>query len=166
MSNSFCGTAIPSAFAVLRFDDQLELGGLLDGKIGGSLAFEDSACIASGKLHDVQKIGAVTYQPAGFDIGAIIEGRGDRPLQRQLGNMCAADEEKSVGAEHDRVAGLLRDAGESLVDLAIGAGAKNFDPNTNARCRDLQVLDKGCSEHRRRIGEHKIARCIRRQIAK
>jgi hypothetical protein len=80
----------------------------LNAEIGCLRAFEDSACMTSGKLHDIQKIGAVTDQPGGFDIGVTIECWGDRSPQRQLGDMCAVDVEKSVGAEPDRVAGLLR----------------------------------------------------------
>jgi hypothetical protein len=62
--SSDIGTVIPSDLAVLRFDNQLDLRGLLHGKVGWLLALEDSAGVDAGKAIGINKARSVAEKQA------------------------------------------------------------------------------------------------------
>jgi hypothetical protein len=79
--------------------------------------------------------------------------------RRQGGELHAAGGEKRVGPDQERVGPLLHHACEGRIDLAIGAGGKNFDLPPNGRSRRLRVRGHGCgSTWNIGIDEHGKAR--------
>src|ERR1700730_15093947 len=89
------------------------------------------------------KLGSVAHQPAGFDRLAPGKDRRHSVAQRQC------DEEDATVGEYQAVAGqkcvrfLWYYARKDRIDVTIGAGGEDLDPQPNGRSRRLNFLDKG-----------------------
>src|SRR5688500_12818994 len=81
----------------LQVDRQLELGGLLDGKVGRLRALEDPVDIARSASEQVGKTRRVRDEPPGFDEKTLLEKAREPALQRELRN-------EPADLEVDRVA--------------------------------------------------------------
>ena len=78
VASSVGGTVRPSILAVLRVDDQLELGRLHDRQVRGLGALEDAAAIDADLTTRIRQARSVAHQPAGFGILSRAKCRGNR----------------------------------------------------------------------------------------
>ena len=65
--SSDCGMVSPSVLGGLEIDDQLELGGLLDGEVGGLGAFEDLVHVGGGTSYLVVEVHRIRHETARLD---------------------------------------------------------------------------------------------------
>ena len=72
-----------------EIDDQLELGGLLDGKIGWLRAFEYPVNIYGGAPKQVGGVRAVVHKAAGFRKFGLRVNRWEPALQREVCKLCS-----------------------------------------------------------------------------
>src|SRR5262245_49726539 len=73
----------------LEVDDELELGGLLDGQVGGLGASQDLVDENGGAPVQVGNVDAVRHQPPGFYKIALVVHDGEPLLYRKLYNLCS-----------------------------------------------------------------------------
>jgi hypothetical protein len=84
IASSVLGMAMPRALAVLRVDDQLELGRLRDRQLGRLRALEDATGIDAHLTVRIDHARSVAHQPASFDILTTAIRGGERIVRRRL----------------------------------------------------------------------------------
>src|SRR5262249_15932650 len=132
----------------LHVDDELELCWLQHRHVCGLLAFENAADVSAELAICIQNICAIAHQPADFSILAIGINRRHSMTPWWRGELHATSTEQIVGHDRECVDSVLRNAGESCVNLALGASAENFELYPNGRRRRLCVFNPGLSEKR------------------
>ena len=127
----------------LEVDDELEFARLHDREIAGLLAFEDAASIDADEFVYVVDARAVTDQPAHIDKFTPEINGGQRVTRRQRDDLRMSAEKKCIGTDQQCATGLLHQVCEGRINLATGAGAKDFDWKPKRRSARLQVFDNG-----------------------
>jgi hypothetical protein len=87
----------------LEVDDQLDLGGLLDGQLGGLFAFKYPADVDADQTEIFRFVASVAHQTAGSGEASILEDRGHRVTHSQSSELFAADGEEWTGADDECV---------------------------------------------------------------
>ena len=105
----------------LRVDDQLELGGLLDRKVGRLGALENAADIDALLPVHVHNIAPVAHQSADFADVARAGRHRQRMARRPIRELEAPAIEKCILPDEDGVGPLAGEFRESRIDFAAGA---------------------------------------------
>ena len=86
------GNREPKRLRGLEIDDQVELGGLLDGKIRRLRAFQNLVHIPCGPSHELDKARAVGHEATTFWKFSVKGNRGQFATQREVCNASEAKE--------------------------------------------------------------------------
>src|SRR6516225_2940972 len=116
----------------LEIDDQLDFRRLLDRQVARLLALEDAADINPGLTIHVRKAAIIAHQAPGRGEFAKLKDRGHAMTHRQRGEMFAAADEQSVGADHETAGLEFEQSGEGGVEIALAAGIENR--NVQSQC--------------------------------
>ena len=132
------GTSRPSALAVLRFIDQLELGRLQYRQIGGLGALENAADVVARLMIHV-KIGPVADQTARGDELPQPVHRWNGMARGQSGELFALAAEDRIGTYDERVGPLLGDHRKCGLEFLVAAGPDESDPQPHGPGSRLDV---------------------------
>src|SRR5262249_14339741 len=111
----------------LGVDDQLELGRLLDWKIGWLGPLEDAAGVEAYLAIHFRDVSPVTHQPADFGNVAGTGCHGDRMARRHSGQLQPPTDEKSILRSERGSRGLAQKICEGGFVFAVGVGLENLD---------------------------------------
>src|SRR6266508_2526292 len=109
----------------LEIEDQLELGRLYDGQIGGLFPLEYPANVDADEPIRVSQAGSITHQAAGRgELARLIEGR-NCVTCRQRHNLMSPTGTKRIDGNKNRFGMHLQHCCESGVDLVFVAGIED-----------------------------------------
>src|SRR5262245_63072521 len=98
-------------------DNQLKFARLYHRKVGWPAALDGAACMDASLTPRVYDIGAVTHQPADFDMFAIRKCRRDSVTRRQVDQLNATAAEKRVTGDKKCVGSLTHKRCEDRIDV-------------------------------------------------
>src|SRR5262250_2237185 len=104
----------------LEVDDQFELGGLFNRKIGGLRSPEDLVDVDGGAADEVGVIGAIRHEASRLGIDAVPIYGGKMLLGREVDDLSPGAPEKRRAAENDGVHAGASDRGKDCLE-AIGS---------------------------------------------
>src|SRR5262249_21644773 len=116
-------------------DDELELGGLVDGQVSGLRALEDLTGVDADLTKHIRNIAPIAHQPTDFDKGALGVGRGNPMMRRERRKLDAPADEERVGGDEKGVGPVARKRGEGRLDLGAGAGLEDRNLQCEGTCR-------------------------------
>ena len=125
--------------AVLRIDDKLELGRLLDRQVRRLGALEDAADIDAHLPIRVHDVGSVAHQSADLADVARAGCHGERMARRPIGQLQPPAIEKCVLADEQGVGSLASKSREGGVDLADRAGVEDLDLQSHGAARRFHL---------------------------
>src|SRR5262249_42880330 len=110
----------------LEIDDQLDLGGLLDGQITRLFALENFADVNADQTIVFRLIASVAHQPAGCDELAILEDRRHRVANAQRSKLLAPASEQCSRSDDEPAYSQLDQCGKHLIEIALRARANDL----------------------------------------
>src|SRR5262249_56057480 len=109
----------------LEGDQEVEVGGLLDRKVGGECPFENARDVDTGPTVIVDRVAAITNEPTGGWEFARVVDRGKRVPRSLRDDAIPLHAEEGIIGDEQRVGTLPRHAGNGGLDPAPGADPKD-----------------------------------------
>src|SRR5262249_46596530 len=127
----------------LHVDDELELAGLQNRKVGGLRALEDSTGVDADLMPRLQTIGRITHQPS--DLGKFTTGidRGNPIARRERRKLHAPADEEALTGGIGGGGRVAPKAGEGGIDFAAGAGVEPSNLQSEGACRFRYLSQRG-----------------------
>src|SRR5262249_36237348 len=133
----------PKRLGGLEVDDEVELAGLLDRKVGGLRALEDFVHEGGSAPLQVKRAWAIKHKTAGLRVLAHPIYRGQAPLRRELCDLSSLIRKYGVRENHERTRPLPGHRGEGTVDLLGIPRLQSLKPHPQGPCGSLRLSQLG-----------------------
>src|SRR6516164_971347 len=124
----------------LEVDDQLEFGRILDWQLSGTRPLEYPADIGADQMIRIGVAGSVAHEAAHRrELAHKVHCR-QRVASRQRNELIASADEKRIISNQKRGCSTFDQRCKSRIEIAVGAGPENLEPNSERLRRLLQVF--------------------------